>query len=551
MNETHPTLRAAAARFARSARALASRSDLGDDELTPELVEVLALLAEQAEWRVFVDGTRNFGHQAATVMLLRRLIDLSAFCGRVVLVYADYGRPDLGNTAAKLALMFPGIDPSHMSDAVASYGTCADIRFLPFARRSELLAPIAFGFTGGADDMSVNYALQLKVRFFARIQPYLWDDPSSAKADVYYESSRIEQPQGAHLYLLDAFAEFQYLASRTLIAPADWGWYADQQTFDQQLAHRSRNVRAVLSTPTRHWPIYGLQHFREHCAEMFLTCVLLALRVHGTLPGPVVLCSFSPLEDNEDWCVLIDALASDLRTGHSDLAALRNAMLCRHAKGLAQGALAPGLLDAWLDTVSRWLMQHGRGVEVRVHRTYEAKSLRWIDCSQALEQALQASTSPSVHVVELGSVPMDVFNHCLVQGQLPGIIEGQSAANLMTTLGKPFLQLLRHEHVIKNGYARHLPGGRVLRGASEAARVATLTRDVLPLRWFDPVSAPSPATYCSDLDCIAKYLREAADTATPVAGYFEEVGRHFSRNTQDKLLMALLAMRETMLTVSY
>ncbi|WP_449433234.1 hypothetical protein [Pseudomonas putida] len=533
MNETHPTLRAAAVRFAQAARALASRTGVADDGLTPQLIEVLELLAEQAEWRVFVDGTRNFGHQAATVMLLRRLIDLSAFCGRVVLIYADYGRADLGNTAAKLALMFPGIDPGRMGDALARYGTCRDIRFLPFERRSELPGPIAFGFTGGADDMSVNYALQLKVAFFARIQPYLWDDPPTAKADAYYESSRIEQPQGAHLYLLDAFAELQYLASRATLAPADWRWYADQQTFDQNLAHRSRNVRAVLGTPTQHWPVYGLQHFREHCAELLLTCVLLALKVQGSLPGPVVLCSFSPLEDVEDGWVLVEALARDLHAGNPDLAALRSALRCRHA----QGALAPGVMDAWLGTLSGWLMQHAHGTEVRVHRTYDVQAQRWIDCSEALQQALQASTLPSVHVVELGCVPMDVFNQCLVQGQLPSVIEGQNAANLMTALGKPFLQLLRHEHVIKNGYARHLPGSRVLQEANEAAEVAALMRDLLPFS----------ATYCRDLERIANYLCAAASTGTPVAGYFAQVGWHCSQNTQDKLLMALLAMRETML----
>lgn len=557
MNKTHATLRATAARFARSARALASRRDLGDDELAPQLVEMLDLLAEQPEWRVFVDGTRNFGHQASTVMLLRRLIDLSAFCGRVVVVYADYGRPLLGNTAAKLALMFTGVDPGHMSDAVASYGTCEDIRFLPFERRSELVDPAAFGFTGGADDMSVNYALQLKVRFFARIQPYLWDDPPSAKADPYYESSRIEQPQGTHLYLVDAFPDFQYLAIRVAgtysasIAPADWRWYAEQQTFNQDLAHRTLNVQAVLSTPTRRWPVYGLQHFQDHCAEMFLACVLIALRVQSTLPGPVVLCSFSPHEEVEDWAVLIDALASDLQSGNPHLAALRKALVRRYATGLAQGALAPDLLDAWLGTLSGWLMQHGRAAQVRVHRTYETGMRRWIDCSQQLEQALHAPSSPSVHVVELGTVPMDVFNHCLVQGQLPGIIEGQSTANLMTALGKPFLQVLRPDHVIKNGYARHHHDKRVPLMADEAAQVAALMRDLLPQRWFDSVSPPSQTTYFSDVDCIANFLREAGNPATRVGSYFQETGRYFSRNVQDKLLMALLAMRETMLVAAH
>lgn len=550
MNETPASLRTAAARFARLARALASRHDLGDDELAPELVEILDLLAEQPEWRVFVDGTRNLGHQASTVMLLRRLIDLSAFRGRVVIVYADYGQALLGNTAAKLALMFTGVDPRHMGDALVSYGTCNDIRFLPFERRCELVDAIAFGFTGGADDMSVNYALQLNVRFFARIQPYLWDDPPSKKADRYYESSRIEQPEGEHLYLVDALAEFQYLPLRASdcnahIATTDWDWYAEKQTFDQDLGHRSRNARAVLGTPTRHWPVYGFQHFADHCAEMFLACVLIALRLQNTTPGAVVLCSFSPHEELEDWSVLIDALACDLDAGNTHLAALRSALLDRYPTGLA------GPLDQWLGVLSGWLVQHAQGAHVRVHRTYETAQRRWNDGSQPLSQALQASPSPCVHVVELGTVPMDVFNHCLVHGDLPGILEGQAAANLMTALGKPFLQVLRHDHVIKNGYARYRQNEKVPAMADEAARVAALLRDLLPQRWFDSVLPPSPMTYCNDLDCIASFVQEAGNPATSVGGYFQEVGRHFSRNVHDKLLMGLLAMRETMLVAPY
>ncbi|MNE28023.1 hypothetical protein D3C80_1214500 [compost metagenome] len=77
--------------------------------------------------------------------------------------------------------------------------------------------------------------------------------------------------------------------------------------------------------------------------------------------------------------------------------------------------------------------------------------------------------------------------------------------------------------------------------------MSALMRDLLPQRWFDPISAPSPTAYCNDLDCIANYLCEAVNPATPVARYFEEVGQHCSRNTQDKVLMALLALRETIL----
>lgn len=561
MQDTDPTLSRAADRFARAASALSTATWLRDDDVPPELAELLELLAGQAEWRVLVDGTKNFGHQASTVALLRRLIELTEYAGRVVVVYIDHGRALLGCTADKLALMFAGVDPTRMDDAVAVHGTCRNIRFMPFARRAELREMAVFGFTGGADEMAVNFARELSVRFFARVQPYLWDDLPSARDDPYYECSRIEQPDGRHLYLLEAYPALQHLPIKLPypsweVESAAWRWYAEEQTFDDDLACRARNVRAVLSVringAARHgnapwlWPVYGLQHFKDRTAEMMLTCALAAFDCVRITKRSIVLCSFSPHQELEGWGALVEALAVDLASQDRDLPSLRIALSGRVASTVGEGSLSGDRLLAWTRALGGWIYGSHVPVRVRVHRAYDTRIGRWTDIGPTLGAALRDGASPEVHVVELGPVPMDVFHHCLAHADLSPVIEGQAAANLLTGLGRPFLQVLREEHVIKNGYASPAAVDDAVAMAETAGRTAQLIHDLLPRRWVVEHSTENTGGYCVGIERIVKFMLGAQDKSTEIAVYFERIGRHYAQNHNDKLLMALLALKEVM-----
>ncbi len=552
----------AAARFGCEATTFSTAECLENDEIPPNLVELLAVLAEQPEWRVLVDGTRNFGHQASTVALMRRLIELAGFDGHVVIVYIDHERELLGRTANKLALMFEGVDPARIDDATVSYGTCRNIRFLPFARRSELHDVAAFGFTGGADDMAINFARELKVRFFARVQPFLWDDLPSARDQSYYECSRIEQPDGRHLYLLEAYPKLQDLAFKLPATPNDigeaiWRWYAEEQIFDKDLACRTRNVRAVLTARLGEfvepahvpwlWPIYGLQHFKDQAAEMLLTCALVASRCVRDTRQPILLCSFSPHQELDDWSALVDALAADLMAFETRLPLLSGALLVRQACSAAEDEFSQDQLLAWTQALRAYACDDGEAVPVQVHHAYDARTGRWADISSGLKETIRDCASPSVHVIELGPVPMEIFHHCLMHANLPPVIEGQMAANFLTCIGKPFLQVLREEHVIKNGYVRPSGVKSANVTAETAAVVAQSIRDLVPQRWFIAHSTEDVDSYGIGIEQITQFVLDAKDPSTVTAAYFENVGRHFASNRNDKLLVALLGLREVIL----
>ena len=551
MDASDARLSFAAARFSSAAHALANR-DCSDAEVLPsQLVDLIALLAEQSEWRFYVDATRNYGHQAATVSMLHRLIDLSAYSGRILVVYAEHGKASSTSTAEKLALMFAGLLPTDIDDAVVAYGTCKDVRFLAFDRRAELTEAVAFGFTGGADDMSINLALQLNVRFFARIQPYLWDDPLSASASAYFESSRIEQPSGAHLYMLEGFPAYRYLALKTAypstICPSTWEWYCNQD-FDRALACRTNNLRAMLpahaegakSAAPLLWPVYGLQHFPQQAKDILLVLILAALRLCTAHPCSIYLCLFSPSDELDNYIAPAEALADDLARRRRRLsflsAALRNGRAYKE-RGKRE-ARAAGVGALMLDTCP--------AIDLHIHRSYDPDTQRWSDIGERLAESTAYRTAPAVHVIEFGPVPAAMFHHCLTCAHLPPVIEGQASTNLLTQLGKPFLHLLRPEHEDRHSYPRADGQFAFPHVADEAGSIAALIRN-LAIRDCACTDGEAYSAYCADVELIAEFLRNAIDPGSEAAAYFSSLGRHFRRNGHDKLLLSLLAMREVLM----
>jgi hypothetical protein len=251
----------------------------GDPHLSGLREKILAPIRGQRELRFFVDGTANCGHQAATVHMIRRLIAITRFSGRITVVYADIlPGGSLGRTPDKLALLMPGLDPRCIETAAVGYSACREIRFLNYNRRGEL-AEVDFGFTAGADDMNINFARELKVKRFLRLQPYLWDDDASKKAERFYESSRIETAADEFFYPVDDYPPFRsipYKYAREECVPVDesvWNWYAREQTFDAALRARTATLwewcEARRQDPgLRLWPVYGLHQFPEPMAQI-------------------------------------------------------------------------------------------------------------------------------------------------------------------------------------------------------------------------------------------------------------------------------------------
>jgi hypothetical protein len=537
-------------RFARLAQQLIETQDVAHDFLTPELREMLDLIAAQPELRFFVDGTRNLGHQASTVLLMRRLIDRTQYAGRVTMVYAEYDKPLLGRTTEKLALLFPGIDPAHLEQCIATHGTCTRIAFRRLSAAHPLEEEVAFGFSGGADEMGVDYCAALNVRHFVRLQPYLWDDDASRKEDPYYESSRIEQPGGRYLYPVDVFPAFRELAFKHekaragVIDDAIWHWYAETQQFDPGLKVRTRNARCLwqLRESERNasfWPIYGLQHFGEQVPRIMLNLALVALELTESLSMPIVAVLFSPPEKTAGWDEFVEPMSIDLETGDAAMPRLCEALAAKYASdptsAAAAARIAPlaGHLRAGIGAAARLRLLSG----------FDEASGEYLDLSSSARAHAVNAGRNDVTFISVGSVPMDVFLAWYAVSEIPGVLEGQTTSGVAVSTGKPFVQLLREEHVIKNGYPAGLPN-------RQHAHISQLLNDValdLRNRSLGQCLAAADAEaafgdYLAAIERVARLLRDVTRDGSRNARYFQEVGEYFQKELHDKLMVGLLAL---------
>jgi hypothetical protein len=450
------------------------------------LRRLLGRIAAQQELRFFLDGTKNLGHQSATVSLLKRVIELLDYRGRITVVYADYDNPFLGSTAEKIALLLPRVDPRSLDCCTTGHHTCDSIRFVRYADRHSLRDQVEFGFTGGADDMAVNYAHELNVRCFARLQPYLWDDAAERKEDPYYESSRFEFADARHFYPVDACDGFRLLTYKPApsrsrpVAASVWRWYEREQSFDAGLAMRTKNIRSLVASCSHQsallWPLYGLQHFGDTAASIAANCAMLAMNVRCDAGPPIVIVSLSPAAD------------------------------------------CPGMSE---------VLRLGGNSRLSVLSGFDEHVGEYLDISARIREAVCRMGSAEVLFVIVGPVPGAVFDRLLKIADLPPVIEGQATSSLAICSGRAFFQIPRPGHLIINSYPTAVSGrdyAAMSSSLNEAARRLTCSDGHLAL----------------PLDVVL----DALDPQSDLSSYFRRLACSHGQDASDKFLVACRALAE-------
>lgn len=494
---THPSFAGAAGTFEALARALVA--PVSDPSRVAQAHEdVRRLLASENEIRIFIDGTKNLGHQAASLDLLRRVLELTGFGGDVLVLYADYGRADLGATAQKLSFLLPETEGAPLETVTIAHPSGARIRFVSYETRGALPRRARFGFGGGADDMAVNYAAEIGVDWFLRLQPFLWDDVAEHKGEPYYESSRVEAADGRMFYLVDAWPPLRELPLKRPAALAP-----------ESITARPRGAEAVaglIDAGFAIWPIYGLHHFHALAPVVAFNLVSAALLLSVRMARPVALLSFCPLTEDSGLSPILAALARRLSSGPSPTGASDPELT------------SASMLASTLDTLPRpALLRFARGEgELPPNRNPGDRP-----------------AGPEVLLLQLGPVAPALFERILRTAPLPPVIEGQVTANLLLNLGRPYLHLLRPEHVIKNAYVCGVvaPGREAL--ARRMNRV--VQRVVQPLE----STPPNRPTAAKDL---ARLVLRLLDSSNAEARYFTAFPRWLAADEHDKVFLGLTAL---------
>ncbi|WP_083729552.1 LysM peptidoglycan-binding domain-containing protein [[Flexibacter] sp. ATCC 35208] len=526
-------------------------TDIRDKYTGISIAEMIDLISKEQELRFYVDGSLNYGHQATTVNIMKRIINTTSYAGQIV-VYYDGGEV----TAQKIAILLPGLDPLIINTTKVTYGTCTNITFKPFSD-TIVATKVKFGFTGGADSMSTNFAEKLVVEYFLRLEPYLWEIINNNKV-----TSAVQKTGNPDTFNLSRQSlQFNSLAykftasSLATVSSGVWEWYI-QQKFNSALSIRTKNVQAVYNAysaaPSEMslWPVYGLHQFNADAGEMSLNLVLSAFNIIQELHKPLVILHFSdPARPDSDIFQFLDALRTDINNSIKALTNLKNKISATYMPpDDFMQAYAPANLNALINQLTLYLTPAiDNHYELVIMKSYVDSA--YVDIADQITDALTTATNKKIFVISIGSVPQDIYNYFYGNSNLPGIFEGQGTSSMMISLGKPFMQVPKKGTNAAINYPSTLAASNYSAITQQCQEWVAAIRD-LSFHPFLKKSAPSaPVVYTNTLNVITTSTLQSINISSDLHKYFTNLGNYYQKDIHDKLMLGMVGV-DTLILVN-
>jgi hypothetical protein len=525
--------------------ALFSNADgVRDDYTGISIEEILNLIQSTDELRFYVDDTPNFGHQATTINIMKRIIDASGYTRSVKIIYKG------DKTPTKLAILLPRLIPANINQAILSYGSCKDnITFLNYDSMGTL-TPKRFGFTGGADSNAttypINYATRLNVAYFLRLQPYLWDDVT-LRPTIASLVERIDvQPVNLNTQssIFSGLA-YKFLSSQCATVDTNiWQWYIEQK-FDTNLAIRTSNASAIYNSYHGNesninlWPVYGLHQF-QRSDEISFNLVISALLCQQEIPKPIVILHFSDPERAINIFDYLTPFAEDLIGKNPELPAL--AKKISDDFGVGNSIRPKKNLDSFIVQISKLIEPSIKLDTTLLLLSGYNTAKGYVDISEGLDKIFKQLTSNTVVVVSIGSVPVDVYNYFFANAGLPGIFEGQGTSSLLISLGKPFLQIPKEGQNDAKNYPTTLNSIDYSQTAQDLKESVITLRDQTIDQYLKITPAIDPAKYSEAISKSTMVILSSITKDSELNTYSTNLGIYYQKDIHDKLMLGLVAV---------
>ncbi|NII27002.1 hypothetical protein HB364_18065 [Pseudoflavitalea sp. X16] len=505
--------------------------------------EMINYIQQEDELRFLVDGTNNFGHQATTVNVMKRIIDTTQYTGAIKVIYRASDPFYPVTTAQKLAILLPNIVPDNIDNITIAYGTCNNITFLKFEDVDTLPDQIRFGFTGGADTDepdSENYAIPLKVSYFLRLQPYLWNE----------EDNVVErQDEADNFSLSKASSTFQMLAYKfqpdkfTAVPQSTWTWYGSTQTFDAELKIRTKNAQALYDAYIKRrndiclWPVYGMHHFTNTSGDITLNLLLSAYTVQKTQRNPVVIIHFSKVNECYPF-KYVAPLGEDMKAQDRALSYLAasitkdNRLNAEFSPENLKGFIMQLSKDTWpLLSKSRLVLLDG----------YNEDAGSYVNIAAKITGAIADARNNDVLIISMGPVPQDAYNFFFSNAVYPGIFEGQGTSSLVISQGRAFFQIPREGKPGNANYPGLVSAVNYDPVVNAAGAAIEMIRDQQLSNYYTKTGPQSPAGYYPGLTKTAGFILDIFAN-TPVYRYFYSLGDYYQKSIHDKLMLGLVGV---------
>jgi LysM repeat protein len=380
-----------------------SASKTERESLAPRVQKVRDYLAALTEVRVFIANSQNFGHQAASVNILRNLIRMGVPGPYTLLLYQEIGSID--NLVGKIKLLIPQfVALDQPFDIGGRQVTAIDL--------TNPLPVADFAVTGGFDDAGDKSGNEppyhlIQVRNYVQLQPYRWyrgrnlvrQKPDGGSPDITVLDEEFPKT------LLNRRA---FYVADPVITEADW-----QAVAATNFAEQGRIVRYLLegddAARINLYPVYGIATRGSPADSLYNTIsgVIAAQTEHWEAQAPTVVVEIQPLEAAA-WARFLQYLTNP-----------------------AAVALNPPSAD-----FLSWHAQNRVAQQV-----FTLGSPGQPTTVAAVTAAVRALDTTQILVVYLGPVPAPLFSGMYAKSTFPPVLEGQSTMELMLNLGRPYLKI--------------------------------------------------------------------------------------------------------------
>ncbi len=347
--------------------------------------KILQLLRGHEVIRLFVNSAPGYGHQAASVTVLKRLRQLG-YEGRIELVYQQ-------DTKAKLGNLLPGFNPRGKNvQTLAALGVTA-ISAKAFLKHGGS-RNVKLGITGAED--GYHYDVPTGVEQYLRLQPKSW-----ARGSLWTKKT-------GFVDLDPEFRELGYVYD--IPSPADPAAFVEQElSGTKRLARKAAGLSAVLAGQEGYelLPAYGLGENGVHKLRNLIGAVHEAqMSSPKSFRGSVVIPLISNLNTQELMELGRDDSASAVRVG-------------------------------WAGAALTWL-RHALGLPFEVRLASGARARVVSVHTPDLARELQKLQPDDILIVRVGALPQSLFEYVFSQASMPATVAGCNASNLMHRLGKPY-----------------------------------------------------------------------------------------------------------------
>lgn len=474
--------------------------ELNDKEMDEQVQFIMDYFEGIKEIRVLVAQSKNFGHQASSINILRALISHWAalrYPKFTVALFCE--EATAGEQIEKIKILIPEF--KEVDESFDLYG--AKVTVILLTKDSEL-EWCDFGICGGWDDDEQDFETglaRLNVQSYIHLQPYAWRGGSNrivindVDNNIYVKINLDEKYPDLYLNRRAFFIE------KPKVEEEDWKAIIENGSWNEQeqgkivkyLVEKAQNSEIEIC------PVYGIATLSEgkgYCKLINLVSVLLARQDDYKACSPIVVVEIQDLTES-DWDNFL----------------------------------------AFIDPVDRFEEEQSQDFKTwreKADVVNRVGSYGLPNCDNdfdILKNAVEKLENNHILVAYLGPIPQILFNYLYAQSSLPPVLEGQNTVELMLNLGRPYFKIGRRVEDIRFRYPTlPIDSNTNCWEAIRCDEISKIMNNISPKDWKHNEPANFPP--CGLMPIVDAYLNPKIPKSAKLAKYFKKLGEFYHNTTK-------------------